>query len=59
MMLLENIHVYWTSIDVVPKGIITKINNLSFQFLWFGSRLSSGIILVKWSCVETQKSIGG
>jgi hypothetical protein len=33
---LSNILVYWASIENIPKGILTKIRKVCFQFLWSG-----------------------
>lgn len=32
--ILESIHVFWTAIAVVPKGILSRIKSLSFCYLW-------------------------
>jgi hypothetical protein len=42
------IPMYWTSITVVPKGILTIIKKLSFQFPQSGSKLIGGICFLKW-----------
>lgn len=57
--ILESIPIFWTSLVVAPKGILTKICKISFQFLWSGPCVSGGIPLVKWSHVALPKELGG
>jgi hypothetical protein len=47
--LLGSIFVYWAYIDNIPKGVLTRIKKICFQFLWLGKRDVAGIPLVKWS----------
>jgi hypothetical protein len=35
-VVLESIPVYWTSLAWIPKGILGKIHQLSYHFLWAG-----------------------
>lgn len=44
-----NIPIYSLLNSKVSKGILIKIIQKSFKFLWSGNRTSEGIPLVKWS----------
>jgi hypothetical protein len=33
---LENIHVFWISMDNIPKGMLNRIQRRMFNFLWIG-----------------------
>ena len=50
---------YWASIAYIPKGILTKIRNMCFSFLWTGSKQIEGIPLVKWKTLARPKELGG
>jgi hypothetical protein len=56
---LESILLYWASIVVAPKGILTNIRKVIFHFLWSSSHQSSRIALVKWNKVASPKEFGG
>jgi hypothetical protein len=58
-LVLESIPVYWTSIATMAKGILTKIKNLFFYFLWYGSRPSGVTSLFKWRCIDILNKLGG
>lgn len=36
--ILEAISVYWMDLARIPKGILEKVRNLCFKFLWEGSQ---------------------
>jgi hypothetical protein len=42
---LESIPVYWNSLAWVPKGLLDKINQLSFRFLWVGAKEKRPLVL--------------
>jgi hypothetical protein len=44
---LSSISVYWASIAKIPKGILTQIRKLWFQFLWSSKKDVASIPLVK------------
>jgi hypothetical protein len=56
--ILQGIQVYWTSIEKVPKGILTKIWKKCFQFLWSKTHEQDGIPQVKWSSLSKPKNLG-
>jgi hypothetical protein len=43
--IIEVIHVYWTSLAWVPKGMLHKINQMATCFLWAGKDDSKPLVL--------------
>ena len=41
----QSIPIYWDFIAYIPKGILTKIRNMCFSFLWSTSKQIEGIVL--------------
>jgi hypothetical protein len=58
-VVLEGILVYWNSITIVPKGVLTKIRKLCSQYLWAGQKFLRGIHLSKWSSLVIPTEFGG
>ena len=54
-VVLQSIPVYWESISYIPRGILTKIRNKCFSFLWIASKQSFGIPLAKWTTLALPK----
>jgi hypothetical protein len=59
-VVLNSIPVYWESIEKIQKGILHKIRELCFQFLWLGNVEKRNISLVKWSNLSgPRRWVGG
>jgi hypothetical protein len=56
---LEVISVYWSSLDWIPKGILTKIRQLSFHFMWDGSEDKKPMVLASCQKLANPKVLGG
>jgi hypothetical protein len=56
---LEAIPVYWITLSWVPKGILNKIRQLSFQFLWSGSKENKSLVSASWKKLAIPKDLGG
>jgi hypothetical protein len=56
---LEAIPVYWMSLDFIPRGVLDKLKQISFRFLWTCSREKKGIPLVKWNRLVVPKDSSG
>jgi hypothetical protein len=57
--ILSSILIYWETISKIPKGILSRVRNICFQFLWRGRRESGGIPLVKWNRIDILKELRG
>jgi hypothetical protein len=57
--ILEAIPIYWMSLVFVPKDILEKTKQLSYRFLWSGSREKKGIALAKRWAMALPKDMGG
>ena len=55
---LEVILVYWMHFWI-PLGIIEKIRNLCFKFLWSDKQNSHGLPWTSWKLLANPKSLGG
>jgi hypothetical protein len=56
---LSSIPMYWASIVMIQKGLLTKIRKLCFHFLQSGNKEIGGVTLVKWSRTAMPKESGG
>lgn len=55
---LSSIHIYWTSVLVLPKKVIKKIESLMASFLWAGEVKTRCRAEVKWDEVCRPKKEG-
>lgn len=51
--------VYWISLAWIPKGILSKIQQLCCRFLWHGSREGRTFTWVAWEHIALPKECGG
>ncbi|XP_074270865.1 uncharacterized protein LOC141594771 [Silene latifolia] len=56
---LTTFHSYWTSIFIIPKGVIKKIEAICRNFLWDGSVEYKRVPLVAWTTICRPKEEGG
>jgi hypothetical protein len=56
---LENIYVYWLSLEKIPKSILNMIRRQMFSFLWLGNKEIERFHLVNWNRIAKPKKIGG
>ena len=56
---LFSIQVYWSSIFILPKSVVIKVETTLRSFLWKGSDLGKGGAKVAWSSVCLPKEEGG
>jgi hypothetical protein len=57
--MLNKILIYWASIAKIPKGILSKIRKICFQFIWSRKKELIGIPLVKWLWIAMLQAYGG
>jgi len=57
--MLNKILIYWASIAKIPKGILSKIRKICFQFIWSRKKELIGIPLVRWSWIAMSQPYGG
>jgi len=57
--MLESIRVYWMSLAFIPKGVLDKLKQISFRFLWACNWEKKGIPLVKWNRLVVPKDSSG
>ncbi|KAL0378647.1 UNVERIFIED_CONTAM: hypothetical protein Sradi_3170200 [Sesamum radiatum] len=55
---LSSLHVYWASVFILPKSIISAIESRMRLFLWKGSS-GSGMAKVSWAQICRPKAEGG
>ena len=55
---MENILVYWMSLEKIPKSILNMIRNIIFTFLWSVNQEKRNFHLVSWERLETPKKLG-
>ncbi|XP_074297960.1 uncharacterized protein LOC141628769 [Silene latifolia] len=56
---LTSLYTYWTSIFLIPKGVLRKIDSICRNYLWDGSCIYVRTPLVNWDQVCTPKKEGG
>ncbi|KAL5861836.1 hypothetical protein ACOSQ4_003132 [Xanthoceras sorbifolium] len=56
---LFSIQVYWSSIFILPKSVVVKVETTLRSFLWKGSDLGKEGAKVAWSSVCLSKEEGG
>jgi hypothetical protein len=56
---LEVILVYWHLLAYIPKGVLTSIRKICFNYLWKNSVEFLGSHLVAWKQLSKPKSMGG
>ncbi|GKB77893.1 hypothetical protein Tco_0944788 [Tanacetum coccineum] len=57
--ILESIHVYWSSVFLLPVTVINDINSLLKRFLWNQGESAKGKANVAWQNIYMPKSKGG
>jgi hypothetical protein len=57
--MLSSIPMYWTTIEKLPKGILTNIQKICFHLVWLGNKEKWEISLVKWFKLALLKELGG
>jgi len=58
-VVLKSILVYWMSLKWIPKGILDKIRQQCFRFIWFGEVRKKKMVLASWKRIVVPKSLGG
>ncbi|KAL5801025.1 hypothetical protein ACOSQ3_032657 [Xanthoceras sorbifolium] len=53
------IQMYWSSIFILPKSVVIKVETILRSFLWKGLDLGKGVAKVAWSSVCLPKEEGG
>ena len=56
---LEAIPIYWMSIAWIPKGVLDRIRQICFSFLWQGKNEVHSRSWVKWDHIAVSKALGG
>lgn len=56
---LVNIQAYWSSVYLLPKNVLRKINSILSQFLWKGKIGHRGGARVSWDQISQTYSRGG
>ncbi|XP_074313956.1 uncharacterized protein LOC141649156 [Silene latifolia] len=56
---LTSLYTYWTSIFLIPKGVLRKIDSICRNYLWDGSCIYVRTPLVNWDQVCSPKKEGG
>jgi hypothetical protein len=56
---LFSIQVYWSSMFILPKAMVKKVESTLHSFLWKGSELGKGGARVTWSSVCLLNEEGG
>ena len=56
---LFSIQVYWSSMFILPKAVVKKVESTLCSFLWRGLELRKGGARVAWSSVCLPKEEGG
>ena len=51
--------VFWMSMEVIPRAILSKIRQLMFAFLWSGQRAKVRLHLCRWDLLARSKHSGG
>jgi hypothetical protein len=57
--IMEAVPFYWMSLMWIHKGILDKVRQLCFNFLWVGSKEQFVIPWVKWKSLAALKMLGG
>lgn len=57
--ILFSIQVYWSSLFVLPMGVIKQVEEILRSFLWKGSELKSSGAKVAWDVICRPKKEGG
>ena len=55
----EAIPVYWMSIAWIPKGVLDRIRQILFSFLWQGKKEEYSRPWVKWEKIAAPKALEG
>jgi hypothetical protein len=56
---LQNLPVYWLSLEKVPGKIISSFRHICTNFLWKGLKKPSGYHLASWDLISKPHSYGG
>jgi len=56
---LMNMHIYWSSIIILPEAVIQQVIQMCRSFLWRGDATSTRSPLVAWDILCKPKSKGG
>nr|GEU47494.1 hypothetical protein [Tanacetum cinerariifolium] len=56
---LESIHVYWSSVFLLPQTVINEINKILKGFMWSQDEFEKGKAKVAWKNICRPKSQGG
>lgn len=56
---LEAMSVYWMGLTWIPRGILDKIKNICFTFLWDGLQDKKVLSWVRWEHLALPKYLGG
>uniref|UniRef100_A0A5B7BNK9 Reverse transcriptase domain-containing protein n=2 Tax=Davidia involucrata TaxID=16924 RepID=A0A5B7BNK9_DAVIN len=59
LSILYSIQVYWSSLFILPKGVLKEIERMMSNFLWSRSDLKSNKNKVAWAALCTPKNEGG
>lgn len=55
----NSIHLYWTSIFILPKAVLKKVNSILAAFLWAGEDKVHYSANVSWKEITTTQGEGG
>jgi len=55
---VESILVYWMYLAWIPKGILEKIQQLCYKFIWLRNQDKKGMTLVYWKNMTIPKGQG-
>jgi hypothetical protein len=55
----ESQSVFWMSLKVIPRSILTRIQQLMFTFLWSGHKASFHFHICRWDLLTRPKRCGG
>ena len=58
-VVLEAMLVYWMALTCIPRGILDKIGNICFNFLWGGSQDKKVLPWVRWEHLALPKALRG
>ena len=59
LSILNSLPVYYLSLYRMPKGVISKIEQIQRRFLWAGHKEGGFVPPVNWRIVQAPKGLGG